>query len=116
MSKVDDVGVVVPEEKPVVVDVSARVKTVKKGAAGQPDLRMFDVTAINDAITRNMKTLKKDETVAAIAYVDREGAKVAIVGRVKQNKIPGKLVWTVMATREWSGDWGASAAIRWSLK
>ena len=102
-------------EKPVVVDVPARLKTVKKGKAGQPDLQRFDVKSINDSITRNMESLKKSETVAAIAYVDREGAKVAIVGRVKQKKIPGKLVWTVMGTREWSGNWGASAAIRWSI-
>ena len=102
-------------EKPVVVNEYARLMTVEKGGPGKPDIQQFDVKTINDAITRNMAALGADESVAAIAYVDRGGANVAVLGRIKQTKIPGKLGWTIMAKREWSGDWAAAAAIRWSM-
>ncbi len=102
-------------EKPVVVDEYARIMRVEKGGPGQPDIQRFDVKAINDSITRNLEALGDDETVAAIAYVDRAGANIAVVGRIKQTKIPGKLAWTIMGKREWSGDWAAGAAIRWSI-
>jgi hypothetical protein len=99
-------------ETPVVVDVPARLVTVTK-ATGAPDIQRFDVQAINASIERAMATLKPDERVAAIAYVDREGANVAIVGKVKAPV--GKASWTILGTRRWSGDWEASAALRWSI-
>lgn len=99
-------------EKPAVVDVPARVLTVTK-ASGSPDVRVFDASAINAAIDKQMTALPAGKTVAAIAYVDRDGANVAIVGKLP--KIPGSAEWTVLATRKWSGDWTASAALRWSI-
>lgn len=99
-------------EKPVVVDVPARLVTVEK-ASGSPDVQLFDSAAINDQITRQMAMLPKDKKVAAIAYVDKYGANVAIVGRLP--KVPGEASWTVLGTRTWNGDWNASAALRWSI-
>lgn len=100
-------------DKPVVVDVPARLVTVQKNS-GAPDIQMFDVKAVNDSITRNLSALEAGEKVAAIAYVDRDGANVAIVGKMP-GKVPGKFTWTVMGTRKWSGDWNASVALRWSI-
>lgn len=99
-------------DKPVVVDTPARLVTVSK-ASGAPDIQRFDVAAINASIERAMTTLKPEERVAAVAYVDREGASVAIVGKIKAPL--GKASWTVLSTRKWSGDWEASAALRWSI-
>ncbi len=98
-----------PDELPTVIDVPARLITVAKNS-GAPDLRVFDSAAINEAIDRQMVALPEGKRVAAIAYVDREGASVAIVGRLGQNAS-----WTVLGTRTWSGDWNASAALRWSI-
>ena len=98
--------------KPVVVDVPARLVTLEKNS-GSPDIQKFDVAAVNAAIDKQMALLPQDKTVAAIAYVDKSGANVAIVGRIK--KIPGNAMWTVMGTRTWNGDWNASAALRWSI-
>jgi hypothetical protein len=98
--------------KPVVVDVPARVVTLVKGS-GEPDIRKFDAAAINASIDRQMMLLPSDKTVAAIAYVDKSGANVAIVGRIK--KLPGSASWTVIGTRSWNGNWEASAALRWSI-
>ena len=100
------------EEKPVVVDIPARLLTVVK-RSGVPDVQMFDVDAVNKAIDRQMAVLPADKTVAAIAYVDRDGASVAVVGRI--SKLPGDASWTVLGTRKWTGDWQASAAFRWSI-
>ena len=99
-------------ERPVVVNAPARLLTVSK-QSGAPDVQLFDVTAINAAIDRQMAALTSDKTVAAIAYVDRDGASVAIVGRIKA--LPGSASWTVLGTRKWSGDWQASAALRWTI-
>lgn len=99
-------------EKPVVVDVPARLITAAK-VSGAPDLQRFDAAAINAQIDRQMAALPADKTVAAIAYVDKAGANVAIVGRI--SKIPGDASWTILGTRTWNGDWNASAALRWSI-
>lgn len=99
-------------EKPTVVDSPARLVTVEKNS-GTPDIRKFDVGSINSAIDRTLRMLPEDKRVAAIAYVDKNGANVALVGKIK--KVPGDMEWTVMGTREWSGDWNASAALRWSI-
>lgn len=99
-------------EKPVIVDVPARLVTVQKNS-GAPDLQIFDAASINSAIDRQMTILPPDKTVAAIAYVDRDGANVAIVGRIKN--LPGDASWTVMGTRRWDGNWTAAAALRWSI-
>lgn len=101
-----------PEDLPAVVDTPARLMTVQRNS-GMPDVQMFDAAAINASITKTMGALPEGKTVAAIAYVDREGANVAIVGRLP--KIPGQAEWTVLGTRKWNGDWNASAAIRWSI-
>jgi hypothetical protein len=98
---------------PMVVDTPVRIMTVEKSGPGHPDVRLFDSAAINAAIDKQMLALPKDKTVAAIAYVDREGANVAIVGRIP--KVPGEASWTILGTRTWSGDWQASAALRWTI-
>jgi hypothetical protein len=97
---------------PVVVDVPARLMTVQK-QSGAPDFQRFDVAAINASIDRAVATLKPEERVAAVAYVDKDGASVAIVGKL--NAPVGKATWTVLGTRKWSGDWEASAALRWAI-
>jgi hypothetical protein len=105
-------GISKPIDKPVVVDVPARLMTVGK-ASGSPDVQMFDAAAINASIERNMNALQPGKKVAAIAYVDKDGANVAIVG-----KLPVKLgtaSWTVLGIRKWSGDWNAAAALRWAI-
>jgi hypothetical protein len=99
-------------ERPIIINEPARVLTVMK-ESGAPDLQKFDAAAINAQIDRQMTALPQDKTVAAIAYVDRDGANVAIVGRI--SKIPGDASWTILGTRKWSGDWNASAALRWSI-
>ena len=100
------------EETPTVVDTPARLVTVSK-RSGAPDVQMFDSDAVNRAIDKQMGMLPASKTVAAIAYVDRDGANVAIVGRI--SKLPGDASWTVLGTRKWSGDWQASAAFRWAI-
>lgn len=102
----------IKEEKPAVVDVPARLMTVTK-QSGTPDVRMFDAAAVNASIDRQMSALKPGEKVAAIAYVDKNGANVAIVGKLPVKV--GTASWTVLGTKEWSGDWQASAAFRWSI-
>ena len=100
------------EEMPTIIDTPARLVTVAK-RSGAPDVQMFDADAVNKAIDKQMSLLPASKTVAAIAYVDRDGANVAIVGRI--SKLPGDASWTVLGTRKWSGDWQASAAFRWSI-
>ena len=100
------------EEMPTIIDTPARLVTVAK-RSGAPDVQMFDADAVNKAIDRQMTMLPAGKTVAAIAYVDRDGANVAIVGRI--SKLPGDASWTVLGTRKWSGDWAASAAFRWAI-
>jgi hypothetical protein len=105
--------------KPARTKRTAHLKTTIKGALGEPDIRRFDVKAINDSITRSMSALGKDEKVAAIAYYDKSGLKTAVVGRIKSvagKKIPGKLQWTVMNDFNEDWDWKPSAAVRWSFK
>jgi hypothetical protein len=97
---------------PTVIDTPARLVTLDK-RTGSPDVQMFDADAINKAIDKQMAMLPDHKTVAAIAYVDRDGANVAIVGRI--SKLPGDAEWTVLGTRKWNGDWAASAALRWSI-
>jgi hypothetical protein len=100
------------EEMPTIIDAPARLITVAK-RSGAPDVQMFDADAVNKAIDKQMSQLPPGKTVAAIAYVDRDGANVAIVGRI--SKLPGDASWTVLGTRRWSGDWQASAAFRWAI-
>ena len=107
-------AVVAEDQRPVVVDVPARVLTAYKTPQGLPDIRKFDVKAINDAIERHVSIMKPEEHVVAVAYVDRTGGHVAIVGKVT-DKIPGDMKWTVYGTREWDGDWNAGAGVRWSI-
>ena len=97
---------------PVVVDTPARLVTVTK-QSGAPDVRMFDASAVNASIDKAMSTLKPDEKVAAIVYVDRDGANLAFVGRLKAPV--GQASWTVVGTKRWDGDWQASAALRWAI-
>lgn len=99
-------------DKPVVVDVPTRLVTVKP-RSGAPDVQRFDVAKVNNAIDKAMQSLPPNKTVAAIAYVDRFGANVAIVGKLP--KIPGSAEWTILATRRWAGYWEASASVRWSI-
>jgi len=104
--------------KPVKTSRTAHLKTTMLGGPGEPDIRRFDVKAINDHITRNMSALGDDEKVAAIVYYDKTGLKTAVVGRVKSiagKKIPGKLQWTVMNDFNEEWDWKPSAALRWSI-
>lgn len=97
---------------PVVVDTPARLVTVAK-QSGAPDVRVFDVAAVNASIDKAMAGLKEGERMAAVAYVDRDGASLAYVGKLK---VPvGTASWTVIGTRKWDGDWQASAAFRWAL-
>lgn len=100
------------DDKPVVVDVPARVVTLSK-ATGSPDIRIFDVAAVNEAINRQVAAMKPEESTVAVAYVDRDGANVAIVGKIK--RLPGEAAWTVFATTKWNGDWNAGAAFRWAV-
>jgi len=103
--------------KPVVVNRFAHLRTYTKGGLNEPDIRRFDVKAVNDHITKNMSILDKDEKYAFVGYIDKAGAHGAIVGRIKSiagKKIPGKLQWTVMGDVEWDGDKNVSAAVRWS--
>lgn len=97
---------------PVVVDTPARLVTVTK-QSGAPDVRQFDAAAVNASIDKAMAGLKPDEKVAAIVYVDRDGANLAFVGKLKAPV--GKASWTVVGTKRWDGDWQASAALRWAL-
>jgi hypothetical protein len=99
-------------EKPVVVDTPARLVTVTR-QSGTPDVQVFDASAINASIDRQMGALKPGEKVAAIAYVDKDGANVALVGKLPVKV--GTASWTVLGTRKWNGDWNASAALRWSI-
>lgn len=99
-------------EKPVVVDVPARLVTTYK-QSGAPDVRVFDVAAVNASIDKAIATLGPGERMAAVAYVDRSGANLALVGKLPV-KI-GTASWTILTTKEWSGDWQASAALRWAL-
>jgi hypothetical protein len=98
--------------RPVVVDQPARLMTVSR-QTGAPDIRLFDVKAINDQITRHVSILKEDETVVASGFVDREGAHVAIVGKVKQ--LPGDFRWTVLTVVDWNANWDIQAGFRWGL-
>jgi hypothetical protein len=97
---------------PAVVDTPARLVTLQK-QVGAPDIRIFDAPAINASIDKAIATLKPGERVAAIAYVDKSGANIAIVGKL--NAPVGQASWTVIGTKEWSGNWNASAALRWSI-
>jgi hypothetical protein len=97
---------------PVVIETPARLLTLQKNS-GSPDIRLFDSVAINKSIDNQMVALPAGKTVAAIAYVDRNGANIAIVGKIPG--LPGQTSWTVLGTKEWSGNWNASAALRWSI-
>jgi len=106
----------VPEEiRPIIVEENARLYTAYRTPQGLPDIRKFDVQAVNDAIEKHVAIMKPEEHVVAVAYVDKNGGHVAVVGRVKSDKIPGDLKWTVYGTNEWGGDWSVGAGARWSI-
>ena len=93
-----------------VLDSKTKVVTFSKGESGDPDIRKFDSTALNDQISKLLEMLPKDKKVAAIGYIDLKGANLAIVGRIK-----GNLDWTVMVSKPWKEGLEASAALRWSI-
>jgi hypothetical protein len=101
-------------DAPIVVDTPVRVRTIAKGLEGTPDVRVFDVQSINDHITKVVDTMEPGETVLGYAYVDKDGANIAVVG--KMDFLPGNAKWTVYGTAKWDGDWTAGAAVRWSNK
>ena len=74
---------------------------------GRP-IRRFADSGIQDAIDRQLETMPKDVHGAAIAYADRDGARVAVMGR------KGRLGWTVVADKPWSGRLELEAAIRYT--
>jgi hypothetical protein len=82
---------------------------------GSPDHFRIERTAngVLEATDNVPGALREGEKVAAIAYVDKDGANVAIVGKLP--KVPGQAEWTVLGTRKWSGDWNVAAALRWSI-
>ncbi len=94
--------------------VAAQVLTVEKGAPGAPDVRKFDQSALNDAITAAMKALPADKSVIALARVDLSGARFTLAGRVP-GKIPGELDWTVYVDKPWQGDFDAGLGVRWTI-
>lgn len=97
---------------PTVIENPARLLTLQKNS-GSPDIKIFDSVAINKSIDNQMQALPPGKTIAAIAYVDRNGANLAIVGKIPG--LPGQTSWTILGTKEWNGNWNASAALRWTL-
>ena len=93
---------------------TAKVVTVERGVAGKPDVRIFDLQAINDHITKSMSVLGPTDKVAFIAYADGQGVKGAIVGRL-ETEIPGELKWTLFAEKPYGGAFIWGAGVKWSI-
>lgn len=93
---------------------AASLITVEKGVTGAPDVRIFDMQSINKHIEDSMSLLDPGKRVAFIAYMDGEGVKGAIVGRIDSG-IPGDLRWTVFATKPYSGSFTYGAGVKWSI-
>lgn len=94
---------------------AASVVTLTKGVSGAPDIRKFDQSELNDAITAAMKSIPADKHVIALARVDMTGARLTIAGRVPSDKIPGELDWTVYVDKPWEGTFDAGLGVRWSI-
>jgi hypothetical protein len=92
---------------------AAKLLTIEKGAAGKPDIRMFDVASINDHITRSLSVLKPEEKVAFVAYADGQGVKGAIVGRLDAG--PGEMCWTVFTEKPYDGPFTWGAGVTWKF-
>lgn len=96
-----------PSAPPVRIQVPARVKTVVQTPTGMPDIRLFDVNAINEAIEKNVSLLEPEDTFVATGFIDQEGAKVAVAVRMRKLpfgiKVPGDFRWTVMHVEPWRG-------------
>lgn len=97
-----------------VKSAAASVVTVEGSTPGLPAVRMFDVASINAHIDSSMAALDPGKRVACVAYMDGEGVKAAIVGRIDTG-IPGELKWTVFATKPYAGTFTYGAAVKWSL-
>jgi hypothetical protein len=108
--------VTTPVVKPLtpIYNDASKVITVAKGAAGEPDVRMFDLASVNQHIESSMAALDPGKKVAFIAYADGQGVKGAIVGRIDA-KIPGEVKWTVFAERPYSGQFTWGAGVKWSI-
>ena len=92
---------------------AAKLMTFAKGSTGEPDIRKFDISALNAEIDAAVKALG-DKNVVGLARVDLEGAHLTIVGKVPA-KVPGELNWTVYVDKPWEGSFDAGVGIRWSL-
>jgi len=109
----------VKAEPPLIVPSEARVVTVKP-MTGAPDVRHFDLPAINDYIERNVSILRPGEHVALVVYGDMKDGQIrsnaALVGRLKKPILGGKVEWTVYNTTRWSGNVSTEvgAGFRWS--
>lgn len=102
----------VKREPVTVTSLPANVTTVSS-RLGAPDIRMFNVKAINDQIDRHVSILKPKEKIVATGYIDTEGAHVAVVGKV--DALPGDFKWTVLHVEKWGGGRETSAAFRWGF-
>jgi len=107
----------VKAEPPLIVPSEARVVTVQP-RSGAPDIRKFDLPAINSYIERQVSILRPQESVAAVVFGDYKNGKaranVAVVGRLKKPVLGGRVEWTVYSTAEWHGDIEAGAGFRWA--
>jgi len=109
----------ITEAPATVVPGVVNIKTVGKLDFG-PEIRQFDTAAINDQIERAVSILKDTERIAAVGYLDDEGAHVALVHRLDKLpftdvKIPGDFRWTVMHTERWRKGRKTAAGFRWSM-
>ena len=100
------------DEPPLVVDDIAKVYTTES-YSGFPDVRKFDVKAVNDMIERQVSAMKEDENIVCTVFADRNGGHAAIVGKLP--KLPGRAHWTVYSDVEWDGDWNVGTAFRWAV-
>jgi hypothetical protein len=97
------------------VGSAANVVTVEKGLKGEPDVRKFDVAALNESITQALAAIPQGKTVAAFGRVDLKGARLTIAGRVPSKSIPGELDWTIYVDKPWGGEFDAGIGLRWSI-
>jgi hypothetical protein len=98
---------------PLETDHNPTLTTVAQGEPGQPSIRQFSASALNDQISDAVKALG-DKTVMGLARVDLEGAHLVIVGKVPL-KLPGEFNWTVYSDKPWEGSWDAGVGLRWSI-